>query len=378
MCSSPIGVDGYIGTQKVFVHNGRLPGAGASELRATDKMVPGWSLSQNGFCLLTGRPMPVQQQVFEETPGQFSSRFLFRLRGCEVEHVTMDLSDSEATEAPYAAYYKHVAEAVKFALPEAEYIIINGHITFSAEVSPLKQVGMLCGAYFFGLLSQLFPTCMPATPEEKDKKHDEHKAAKVPPFGATEFLHVDVSAEEGAKQLELLFGNRQENATAPKSKYGPPTFKLPFEVLSSGTKQRRIFSVNVWRNLRADASIKSQHLALMDAQTMTEEELHAAKFKSGGRPEGYHISQLKDGHQLVYFPDMVQSEILLFKQGAYDIKQGAGQDEYRVTPAAEKHKNFIFHTSFADSTAPQGVLPRKAVACAGVVVIMAETDTQSS
>ena len=74
-------------------------------------------------------------------------------------------------------------------------------------------------------------------------------------------------------------------------------------------------------------------MAVVNAQTISDEELQASKFtnyKMGGL-EQYHLTRLSSKQRLVYFPDMQNSEILGFKQGAYDVS------EANVTPLADPH-----------------------------------------
>jgi len=388
MASRATGVEGLVRGQKISVSNGRVFADGVEAAAGSEKMVPGWTLARNGFCLLTHQPMPVQQAIFEEFPGQFaSSPFLFQFRGSEAEQVSADgAAVVIAPDSPYALYYKHIAEAVKEAMPEAEYVVIGGHISFSAEVSQLKQVLVLLGFALkktvAGLLTKLLPGCVPKEEAKPESKGAEKPARAIPPFGATQFLHVDISAEQGAEKLGQSINIAAASGTDSAGFKPLQQLRLPVEFLSSTSKQRRVVSVNMWRNLRAEASIKSDHLCVLDAQTVTEEELRAAKFKNyaiGGQ-EQYHIAQPKDQHRLVYFPDMVQSEILCFKQGAYDVcaTPGAAAGQYAVTPAPEPHTNHIFHTSFADPMAPSDALPRKSVVCAGVLVVMPETEVRQS
>ena len=119
------------------------------------------------------------------------------------------------------------------------------------------------------------------------------------------------------------------------------------------------------RNARA-ARIQNHHMAVVNAQSISDDELQASKFKNYkmGGLEQYHLTHLSDNHRLVYFPNMESSEILVFKQGAYDV------DTNMVTPLAEPHKHHILHTAFLDPTAPKGTVPRKAIACPGVLVVL--------
>jgi len=364
MAANVPGIEAYIGMEKVFAVDGRRPPTEQVEAAAAGKMLPGWTPAQNGFCLLTDQPMPLKESIFEETPGSYGSPALFGFSGSEAVAVP---GDQAAAPSPLAAYRKHIAEAAKVAFPEAEYVWVRGHNTFSAEVSPLRQVRVLLCAAMSGmltrLLSKVFPSCVPA-------KAEGNKTPATPAFGATQFLHVDASAELGAKwYTEIISSNNVEDGNP----YARHKMRLPGAFVSGASKRRRLVVANFWRNVRADASIKNDHLAVVDAQTVTEAELHAAKFKNvaiGGQ-EQYHM-KVKN-HRLVYFPDMAQSEILVFKQGAYDVEQGAAEGQYSVTPASELQKNFIFHTSINDPRAPKDVPRRKAVVCAAVIIVMPET-----
>uniref|UniRef100_A0A7S0AAL5 Uncharacterized protein n=1 Tax=Pyrodinium bahamense TaxID=73915 RepID=A0A7S0AAL5_9DINO len=357
MATAATGIEAYVGGAKVFAVSGRQQPAGGAEAAAARPMAPGWTPARNGFCLLTGQRMPPAEEAFEETPGSFGVSTLFRFAGARAEAVAANTAPA-AAPPPLAPYYQHIAEAAKAAFPEAEYVWVQGHIIFSAEVSPLKNIRVLlynaATRALAGLLSKVFPCCVPA----KAARNSGAKAT-VPVFGAAEFVHVDESAEQGAEQLSQAIGN---------------SIRLPDGFVSDASKQRRVVSANFWRNLRADKAIKNHHLAVVDAQTVTEDELHAAKFKNyaiGGQ-EQYHLA-VKESHRLVYFPDMAQSEILVFKQGEYEVRRVA-EGQHSVTAAAEPQRSFIFHTAIVDPAAPKDAPPRKSIVCAGVKIIMPEAD----
>ena len=128
------------------------------------------------------------------------------------------------------------------------------------------------------------------------------------------------------------------------------------------------------RNARAEARIQNHHMAVVNAQSISDDELQASKFKNYkmGGLEQYHLTHLSDNQRLVYFPNMESSEILVFKQGAYDVS-----DTNIVTPLAEPHKHHILHTAFLDPTAPRGTVPRKAIACPGVLVVLKAAEPKS-
>lgn len=312
--SAVFGVLTWLGSKETFVENGR---------RSDD-----WNLDEHGFCLLEDMPMPVAEKDLVQHTG-FECRGRPVLFGFEGDAPT--LLTPEAREASFGldqwlVYYKHVATAAKKVIPEAEYVILSGHSTFCAELSPLRQVAFALRSCFLGAMRLL-------------------GKEETPPMGAMpDFIHADHTVEQGARLL----------STALES-FGGLNFT-----------GRRVLSVNFWRNARAKALIKNHHMAVVNAQTISDEELQASKFtnyKMGGL-EQYHLTRLSSKQRLVYFPDMQNSEILVFKQGAYDVS------EANVTPLAEPHKHHILHTAFLDPTAPRGAIPRKAICCPGVLVVL--------
>lgn len=117
---------------------------------------------------------------------------------------------------------------------------------------------------------------------------------------------------------------------------------------------------------------------MLDAETVSEEEMAQTKFKNymiGGQ-EQHMLWRLKDQHQLVYFPDMTHNEILVFKQGEYHLRSPAGEGKYDVVPVAGQRRNHIFHTAFGDPTAPKDALPRRSIVCPAVMIVMRESDIQ--
>jgi hypothetical protein len=302
--------------------------------------------------------MAVPQAAFEEAPGQFGEPHLFCVNECssegrsEVVEVRQEDWTTAADDSPFIAYYKDIAIAAKTAFPEAEYVSVAGHITFAADTSPMKQVFVLLGAAMAGFFAKMFPCT------HRNDGDGNPKTAKLPIFGAANVVHADISAEQGAEKMVAGF-----------NKGGP------IDYLTSSLKERRVVSANFWRNLRGDAVIKNHHLAVMDAQTIQEDELLATKMKNHaiGGQEQYMMHRMDEKHRLVFFPDMMQNEILVFKQGEYIMRKDSARDEYTFAPAPGLHKNHILHTSIVDPTAPANAVPRRSVVCAAVAVIMKET-----
>jgi len=320
MSSSLFGVLTWLGHKETFVENGR---------RSDD-----WNLEEHGFCLLEDMPLPVAEKDLTQHAG-FECRehpVLFGFRNERPELLTPEAKQASFGLDQWLAYYAHVAKAAKKAIPKAEYVIISGHSTFSAELSPLRQVAFALRSCFLGTLRLL------------------GGAEETPPMGAMpDFIHADHTVEQGAHLLSTALASFSELDLV----------------------ERRVLSVNFWRNARAKA-IQNHHMAVVNAQTISDEELQASKFtnyKMGGL-EQYHLTHLSSNHRLIYFPHMESSEILVFKQGAYDVSQSK-----TVVPLPEPHKHHILHTAFLDPTAPRSAIPRKAICCPGVLVVLKQETT---
>merc|ERR1712039_380968 len=178
-------------------------------------------------------------------------------------------------------------------------------------------------------------------------------------LGAVSMLHADLSREAGANAVETTLRNSS----------------VPY--LNDTSKTRRVVTANFWRNIQAQP-IKNNHLAVMDAQTLTEHELLEAHWRNpalGGRAQ-YHMPSVSSKQQLVYFPDMTSNEVLVFKQGEYNVSMSEGADSFRVAPASCSHMHHILHTSFLDPHAPLNLKARKSAVC-HVTVIMKQSDNVS-
>jgi hypothetical protein len=285
------------------------------------------------------------------------------MNGSEVEEI-LGADEASPDQRQFLHYYADIAKAAKEAYPEAEYVMIGGHIVFDAEVSRLAQIGALLGAKLRASATNLLAKIGCVTREKSEVK------VKLPKFGALkdDAPHVDISSEDATKRMRSAFNDAQ------------PAFgqrlELPDTILSGPGKERRVISCNFWRNARQDAAIKNQHLAVLDTQSVAEEEMAQTKFKNyaiGGQ-EQHMMWKLKDQHKLVYFPDMTHDEILVFKQGEYKLRKDSPGSEYDVVPAADLHSNQVFHTAFSDASAPADAVPRRSIVCAGVQIYMREED----
>lgn len=109
----------------------------------------------------------------------------------------------------------------------------------------------------------------------------------------------------------------------------------------------RFVVLNAWRNIAADAPIQNDHLACCDATSLTPDDYILSDTFAERQNENYSLSaQRYQRHRWYYFPNMVQSEILLFKQWDSDPNQ-VGRT--------------CFHTAFQDPTAPRGISARESI-----------------
>jgi hypothetical protein len=295
----------------------------------------------------------------------FGKAIIFHMGRSEVEVLGAD--EVAPNQRQFVHYYEDIAKAAKEAYPEAEYVVIGGHVTFDADVSKLAQIGALLGATLRAGATNLLAKIFPCTTREK---REERSETKLPKFGALkdDAPHVDISAEDATKRMRSAL-----NDAVPIS---GQRLELPDTILSGPGKERRVVSCNFWRNARHDAAIKNQHLTVMDTQSVSEEEMAQTKFKNyaiGGQ-EQHMMWRVKDQHRLVYFPDMTHDEILVFKQGEYKLRRDSPCSEYDFVPAANSHLHQVFHTAFSDASAPNDAVPRRSIVCAGVQIFMQEED----
>merc|ERR1719446_34592 len=206
----------------------------------------------------------------EEHPSVFGKGLIFHLGKQEVELLGADEVAPDQRE--FLQYYEDIAKAAKEAYPEAEYVVIHGHVSFDAGVSRMAQIKSLLGMVLqksaTSLLAKIFPSCAPqADPAEK-------RVIKLPKFGALkdDAPHVDISAEDHSKRMRSSLNDAEPIKGL--------RLELPDTILSGPDTERRVVSCNFWRNARHDAAIKNQHLTVMDTQSVTEEEMSKTKFKN--------------------------------------------------------------------------------------------------
>lgn len=77
--------------------------------------------------------MPLPMADLSKYPGLQCRPILFGFKDEEPRLLT-----SPNAAGPCLAYYRHVAIAAKKLVPSVEYVILGGHETFSAELSPLR------------------------------------------------------------------------------------------------------------------------------------------------------------------------------------------------------------------------------------------------
>jgi len=127
------------------------------------------------------------------------------------------------------------------------------------------------------------------------------------------------------------------------------TFKYSGSKIDKEDLRGKYMIINAWRNISDSASIKNNHLALLDCTTLTAPDdfilknLHFEKFSV----QHYGLDNArKYFHRWVYYPNMEKHELLVFTQYNSDPKATARQ---------------TFYTAFKDPTAPWDTPARESI-----------------
>ncbi len=107
---------------------------------------------------------------------------------------------------------------------------------------------------------------------------------------------------------------------------------------------RRFLEVNVWRPIRGP--LQDAPLAVCDAGSIAPGDRIAADLIYRDRTTETYSFNYSPDHRWYYYPEMAQSEAIIFK--GFDSDQGA-------------RARFTAHTAFDDPSAPSVVLPRESI-----------------
>ena len=108
--------------------------------------------------------------------------------------------------------------------------------------------------------------------------------------------------------------------------------------------QHRFAVIQVWRAI--DKPIESNPLALVDARTVSMDDMLPAERRYPHRVGETYQLRYNANHRWMYFPNMHRDEAIVFK--VYD---SLSDGRARFTP----------HTSFSDPTTPVGAPPRQSI-----------------
>jgi hypothetical protein len=118
--------------------------------------------------------------------------------------------------------------------------------------------------------------------------------------------------------------------------------------------KRRFLEVNVWRPIKGP--LQDAPLAVCDAGSIAPRDRIAADLIYRDRTTETYSFNYSPDHRWYYYPEMAQSEAIIFK--GFDSDQGA--------PA-----RFTAHTAFDDPSAPALVLPRESIEARALIFMPA-------
>jgi hypothetical protein len=118
--------------------------------------------------------------------------------------------------------------------------------------------------------------------------------------------------------------------------------------------KRRFLEVNVWRPIRGP--LQDAPLAVCDARSIAPGDRIAADLIYRDRTTETYSFNYSPDHRWYYYPEMAQSEAIIFK--GFDSDQGA-------------RARFTAHTAFDDPGAPAMVLPRESIEARALIFMPA-------
>lgn len=117
---------------------------------------------------------------------------------------------------------------------------------------------------------------------------------------------------------------------------------LPAE--AEGLLARRFAIINVWRSI--EGPVLTMPLALCDAGTVDDDDLIPVERRARDRIGELQLAVFNDKHRWFYFPDMAETEALLFK--THDS-------------ATDGRARRSLHSAFKDPTTPASAPPRQTI-----------------
>lgn len=134
---------------------------------------------------------------------------------------------------------------------------------------------------------------------------------------------------------------------------------------------RRVAIVNVWRAVPGFGVIHRSPLAVCDPHTVCAKDRVVYTMVYPDRVGGNYALTPSAEHAWCYFPDMTETEALLFSvwdSGATEDSNATGDSNATEAPNSTSTPAFVFHTAFHDPTTRSDVPARRSVEARGVAV----------
>ena len=145
----------------------------------------------------------------------------------------------------------------------------------------------------------------------REKKMREHASV----------VHNDYTGKSGRKRLNELFPNEAREL-----------------------EDRRFSIVNVWRSI--SGTVESFPLAMCNARSVSSSDIVSVARESKNRVGEIQLAKYNSAHQWVYFPDMTDDELLLFK--TFDSSE-------------DNIAHSTLHTAFEDPNSSDRACPRESI-----------------
>ena len=179
-------------------------------------------------------------------------------------------------------------------------------------------------------------------------------------------VHADYTIVSGPRRLKDLSNPPKLNdVLRPKLRSQNRKSLLDPDIVQEALDGKRRYAfINVWRSIDKDNAVQDNHLACIDASTVSKDELRTFQIYYTDRVgENYFACPSPPTnavkHSWCYYPDMTMEEALLIKQW-----DSCGD----IAKANSELSSFAIHSAFLDPTAPKNAPPRKSIEVRCVVI----------
>ena len=187
-----------------------------------------------------------------------------------------------------------------------------------------------------------------AIQENEFKYVEELKELVLPATGGKSLFVFDHTLRSDSPQIRDRYSIREAAAIAHND-YTDASARKRIKDLMPATQTNTLFKsrfaiVNVWRSIAGP--VITSPLTCCDAQTVSEDEIHASERRAKGRIGELELVSYSSKHRWYYYPEMTKNEVLMIK--TYD-------SESKV-----RAKRSV-HTAFKNSLAPENAQPRQSI-----------------